>query len=303
MKTKVILNPKAGNGRALKLWPDLSRQCDFLKPFEKEVTQKPGHMTELTRNALKAGFERILVVGGDGSFTEALNGFFDEDKPINPNARLGTLPLGSGSDFLKTFGIFSVQDALESLKKNKLISCDVGQVTYVDKQHKAKTQLFFNISSFGCAGEIVDRVNRSEKWLGPTLTYFGIMAHTFLTYKNPKVELELNGYEKKEAVINNLFVCNGKYSGSGMMWGPRAKVTDQKLDLTIVTDIPKLQGILNMQKIYQGKVLEMPGVEYAQCESLKASSKEKVYLEVDGDTVGTLPATFRIFPHKISLWY
>ena len=303
MKTLVLINPVAGGGKAKERWPQFSKHCGFLKKCEVLYTQKAGEATPLVREFLKNGFDRILVVGGDGTLTEAANGFFEQGTPLNPQAWLGTIPLGSGSDFLKTLGIFSVEEEIQNLEKNRTLLCDVGEVTFLNKKGKSEHRLFLNISSFGCAGEIVDRVNQSSKPLGATATYLGSTLLTFLTYQNPKVELEMDGKEKRRVVINNLFVCNGKYSGSGMLWGPKASLTDGLFDLTVVKELPKLQGLLNMRKIYQGKVLEVEGVERFQCRTLSATSSEKVSLEVDGDTVGTLPVTYRIFPHKVSLWY
>lgn len=303
MKTLILINPAAGGGKAKDHWPDISKKCGFLKNSETMVTQRAGEATSIVRDFLKKGFDRVLVIGGDGTLTEAANGFFENETPLNPKAWLGTIPLGSGSDFLKTLGIFNVEEEIEALEKNRTLLCDVGQVTYLNKKGKTESRLFLNISSFGCAGEIVDRVNRSSKALGATATYLGSTLFTFFTYQNPKVTLELDGKEKRSVTINNLFVCNGKYSGSGMLWGPTASLTDGLFDLTVVKEIPKLQGLLNMRKIYQGKVLEVEGVEHFQCRTLSATSSEKVSLEVDGDTVGTLPVTYRILPNKIILWY
>ncbi len=307
MKTLILINPAAGGGKAKERWPALSKQCAFLKGCEEIYTQRAGEATTIVREFLKKGFGRVLVVGGDGTLAEAANGFFENEVPLNPNALLGTIPLGSGSDFLKTLGVFSVEEEIQSLEKNRTLLCDVGHVTYLNKKGKSESRLFLNISSFGCSGEIVDRVNRSSKTfgksLGATATYLGSTLFTFLTYQNPKVDLEIDGKEKRSVVINNLFVCNGKYSGSGMLWGPKASITDGLFDLTVVKDLPKLQGLLNMRKIYQGKVLEVDGVERISCHTLKATSEAKVQLEVDGDTVGSLPVTYRMFSHRLMLWY
>ncbi len=303
MKTLVLINPTAGGGKAKGRWSQVSKQCTFLKNHEEVYTKKAGEATSIVREFLKKGFDRILVVGGDGTLTEAANGFFEEGAPLNPKAWLGTLPLGSGSDFLKTLGIFSIEEELQNLEKNRTLLCDVGEVTYLNKKGKSENRLFLNISSFGCAGEIVDRVNQSSKALGATATYLGSTLFTFLTYQNPTIELKMDDREKRSVVINNLFVCNGKYSGSGMLWGPQASLTDGLFDLTVVKELPKLQGLLNMRKVYQGKVLDIEGVERFQCKILSATSSQKVSLEVDGDTVGTLPVTYRIFPHKLTLWY
>ena len=192
MKTLILINPAAGGGKTKERWPQISKKCGFLKKCETVYTKKAGEATQIVREFLKKGFDRILVVGGDGTLTEAANGFFEEGMPLNPKAWLGTIPLGSGSDFLKTLGIFSVEEALCHLEKNRTLLCDMGEVVYLNKKGKSESRLFVNISSFGCAGEIVDRVNQSSKPLGAMATYLGSTLLTFLTYSNPKIVLQLD---------------------------------------------------------------------------------------------------------------
>lgn len=316
-KTLVLINPEAGGGRAAAMWRGVldtrvgdtcvSKRCEFLEPFEEISSQKAGDITMLTREALKRGVDRILVVGGDGSLTEAANGFFENEKPLNPNATLGNFPVGTGCDFLKSLGINNLESALRHLEKGQRMACDVVKITYCDFDEKEQTRLFLNISSFGCSSQIVRKVAHSRKILGAKLTYFGAMVSTFLTYRNQTVELEIDSKEKREIAINNVFVCNGKYSGGGMCWGPKASLTDGLLDLTLVKKIPKIQGLLNMKKIYDGRALEFEGVERVLCQRVtarpwRARSGERVFIEVDGDVVGTLPATYQLFAYPIHIW-
>ena len=302
-KNIIIVNPMAGNGSAAQTWKKLAPKISFLGSYDEMFSAYAGHITQLTRDALKAGAQRILIVGGDGSLTEALNGFFENDDPIHETAILGTIPMGTGSDFLKSFGLKNREEVIGQLEKEHIQLCDVGRVTYTTESGASVSKLFLNIASFGCSGEIVNRVHRSDKRFGAKLTYLGAMASAFLTYKNPEVDIECDEKEKTTVKINNVFICNGKYSGGGMCWGPKASVSDRKFDITIVKNIPKLTGILHMNKIYNGTVLEMEGIAFKRCSTLKASSKQKIPIEVDGDITGYLPATFQIYSHPIRFWY
>lgn len=301
--TVVIVNPKAGHGCAGKKWSEVVKKYKFLGSFQEIYSKRSGHIEELTREYLKKGAERIVIAGGDGSLSEALNGFFENDKPIRGDAVLGSIPLGTGSDFLKTFGISYIDQACEALKKNRMMSIDVGEIRSL---HQPRKRLFLNIASFGCSGEVVRKVNAlsplQKKLLGGSLSYFWATLSAFLTYKNSVVELEIEGKEKQRFKTNNIFVCNGKYCGGGMLWGPKAVISDGLFDLTIVKEIPKISGLLELRKIYQGRALEITGVERLQCREFAALSDEHVTIEVDGDLFGTLPALFRIYPHKIKVW-
>jgi len=301
--TLVIINPKAGHGRAAKEWGEISSRVDFLRPFDERHSEYAGHIPKIVRQSLKEGTKRILIVGGDGSLSEALNGFFENDKPIQENAILGALPLGTGSDFLRTVGIFNIDQAMERLKKNRVISIDVGEVKSL---HQPQKRLFLNIASFGCSGEVVRKVNalshRSKKWMGGGLSYLWTTLSVFLTYHSPIVKLEIENEGEKRIKINNIFVCNGKYSGGGMLWGPEADISDKRLDLTILKEIPKIRGLLEMRKVYQGRLLDSDVVERVRCREFAADASQPVPIETDGDLFGTLPALFRIYPHRLKFW-
>lgn len=302
-ETVVIINPKAGHGRAKKKWGEMTSRVDFLRPFDECTSEYSGHIPELVRESLKQGARRILIVGGDGSLSEALNGFFEDERPVQEGAILGALPLGTGSDFLRTLGIFNIDQAMERLKKNQTISVDIGEIKSL---HQPRKRLFLNIASFGCSGEVVKRVNalsaRQKKLLGGGLSYLWTTLSVFLTYKSPMIKLEIENQGEKKVKINNIFVCNGKYSGGGMLWGPQADPSDQQFDLMILKEIPKIQGLLNMRKVYEGRVFDIGAVERIQCREFSADASEPVPIEADGDLFGTLPALFRIYPHQVKIW-
>lgn len=315
-ETVVIINPKAGHGRAKKQWEVLSSRgtpakaggrgissVDFLRPFEERYSEYSGHIPEVVRQSLKAGAKRILIVGGDGSLSEALNGFFEDDKPVREEAILGALPLGTGSDFLRTLGIFNIDQAIERLKKNRATPVDIGEIKSL---HQPRKRLFLNIASFGCSGEVVKRVNalsaHQKKLMGGGLSYLWTTLSVFLTYKSPMIKLEIENQGEKRVSINNVFVCNGKYSGGGMLWGPQADPSDKQFDLMILKEMPKIQGLLNMRKVYEGRVFDIDAVERIQCREFAADSTTPVPIEADGDLFGTLPALFRIYPHRIKIW-
>lgn len=301
--TVVIVNPKAGHGRAGSKWSEIAPKCAFFGPFDEIYSKRSGHIEELTRECLKKGAQRIVIAGGDGSLSEALNGFFENDKPIRDDAILGSVPLGTGSDFLKTFDISNVDQAIEAFKKNRITSIDIGEIKSL---HQPRKRLFLNIASFGCSGEVVRKVNAlsplQKKLLGGSLSYLWATLCAFLTYKNSVVELEIEGKEKQRFKTNNIFVCNGKYCGGGMLWGPKADICDRLFDLMIVKEIPKISGLLELRKVYQGRALEITAVERLQCREFAALSHEHVTIEIDGDLFGTLPALFRIYPFKINFW-
>src|SRR5690554_5692006 len=97
----LIVNPKAANGRTGRAWALLEQA--FRDALGGDVaiyrTKSAGDGSRLTRQALDAGHTHIISVGGDGTHSEVLNGFFNDDDTLrNPNACMGIYPQGSGND-------------------------------------------------------------------------------------------------------------------------------------------------------------------------------------------------------------
>ena len=131
-KLLTVVNPTAYGGIAGRNW--LKNQDLFLKKVSKKfnpkvfITHHPGHTTSIIRQALLEGIENFVVVGGDGTIDEAINGFFpipdpnrkEPPQPINPNARLSILGAGTGGDFLKTLGLPKrLEDAIDVIMTGK----------------------------------------------------------------------------------------------------------------------------------------------------------------------------------------
>jgi len=89
VKTIVIVNPQAGNGRTEKIWPNIESALEkSIGSFEVLQTTCRGDATDLSRRILAVDTARIVAVGGDGHLNEVLNGFIENDLPVNPEAKI-----------------------------------------------------------------------------------------------------------------------------------------------------------------------------------------------------------------------
>ena len=98
-KTTIIVNPASASGQTSVRWPvlqNLLEQESFV--FDVASTTGPGTATDLARKAIHQGYEMVVAMGGDGTINEVANGFFENGKPINPEAVLGILCVGTGGD-------------------------------------------------------------------------------------------------------------------------------------------------------------------------------------------------------------
>jgi diacylglycerol kinase family enzyme len=138
MKTKVVINPYSANRSTAKQWADKSALLKGkIGSFDAELTTKALEATAITKKALKDGYQRIIAVGGDGTVNEVINGFFENDMPINPEAILSVIMTGTGGDFRKTAGISkNINKAIDQLANGTAKKIDIGKLTYTTKERE-----------------------------------------------------------------------------------------------------------------------------------------------------------------------
>jgi diacylglycerol kinase (ATP) len=306
-RTVVIVNPKSQGGKLGKRWT--SEIADVLQrafPFDEVITKGPGDATLLAREALRAGAERIVAIGGDGTVNETVNGFFDEaGQPIAPNASFALIPFGTGGDFRRTFHLpTEIADAAKVVAADHRKKIDVGRLTFRTTAGETAHRMFANIASFGVSG-VVDRlVNESGKKLG-RLSFLWATARATLGYKNQRVQLVFDGNtaERVEATINTVAVANGRFFGGAMMVAPDAEVDDGMFDVVAMGDLGFGDLLVSGRRIYKGTHLTMDKVSTRRAKVVEAEPIDPnavVELDVDGESPGRLPARFEIVPG--ALW-
>ena len=133
MKTFAVFNPTAGRGKAGKRWNELEQKLETVHgPITPCFTEYPGHATILTRQALEEGTDQIIAVGGDGTVNEVVNGWFENDQPINPETTMSVLMCGSGCDFQRSLvpEVLSIQlQRVIPQRPNRLMSGKSRSVT------------------------------------------------------------------------------------------------------------------------------------------------------------------------------
>ncbi len=302
-RTTVIVNPNSQGGKLRERWHEVSETLSRAFPFEEAMTTGKGDATKLTREALRAGAERIVAVGGDGTINEVVNGFFENGVAIAPDASLGMIPFGTGGDFRRTLKLpTEVADAAAVIAANQRIKIDVGRLDFTTMTGGAETRMFANIASFGVSG-VVDRlVNESGKKLG-RLSFMLATARATWSYKNQRVQLVLDGKDRVEATINTVAVANGRYFGGGMMVAPNAEIDDGTFDVIAIGDLGFGELLTSGRRLFKGTHLAMDKVTARRAKLVEAEGIDPgsvIELDVDGENPGKLPARFEVVPS--ALW-
>ena len=299
MKLRVISNPSAGSGSAIRRLPALKRlledrgiQAEFVE------TRAPGDATRLVREARADGIECLAVMGGDGTLNEVSQGYLDAEGQPLEGPDLALIPSGTGGDFRKTFALGgTLEEAVERLAAAKGRPLDLGLLEITAHSGETIRRAFLNITSFGLGG-LTDRlVNAGPKWIGGRAAFFVGSLRALISYANAPVRLRVDGQVLLEAPIVNVALANGKYFGGGMKIAPDASPDDGLFDVVAMHDLTRAQGVALAPRLYQGTHLGQPGVRFARGSLIEAESlvpRAEVLIDMDGETPGRLPLVARI---------
>jgi len=305
VKTIVIVNPQAGNGRTEKIWPNIESALEkSIGSFEVLQTTCRGDATDLSRRILKEDAARIVAVGGDGHLNEVLNGFIENDLPVNAESRLSFVMTGTGCDFQRSLGISGKwQNAVADLKDAKVRKIDVGKVTYTAADKTQKIRYFDNIASFGLSGAVDHCLEHSRlrDYLGGSPLFLWATIKTVFTHPNQSIRFRIDDGPEEEICSRLGLLANGRYFGGAMHAAPEAELDDGLLDLLMLKEISVAKFLWHLPKIYKGTHLKIPEIFFQKVRKFTAESSEQVILDIDGESPGYLAATFEVLPKILNL--
>ena len=295
----VIVNPTAANGKVGKLWPDVE---DFLRsqemPFSFVFTEYPRHAISLAREAVEKGARCIIAFGGDGTLNEVLNGMLYQGP--RDDLILGVIPGGTGADFAKTLGLPREPiSACRHLIEGKTRCIDLGEIECF-RDGKPERRYFINVAGLGFDAEVAERTNRAPKILGGTVPYLASLVISLIAYRKKKMTLLLDGHtiEQKAYMVA---VAIGQYFGGGMHIAPNASPDDGLFDVVVVGDTTKLDFLKSVPRVYKGTHLDHPKVDSYRASHVEVQTDEKVFIQAEGELVGTAPAVFRMHHKAVKL--
>jgi YegS/Rv2252/BmrU family lipid kinase len=297
------VNPTAGGGRCRQQWPQiLARLLDVTPRLSVRWTTGPGAATTLTRTALADGFDRIVAVGGDGTVHEVVNGFFRGTTPLAPHAVLAHVPVGTGSDFGRALGVGTGCAAVNRLAASGPRRIDLLRATVTTDAGRC-TRYVANIASFGLGGVVVRAVRRlrSRTLVSGRLAYLGGILYSLCVHTPPVVTLSVDGTSLGRCRIHNGAVANGHTFGGGLRIAPDARLDDGRLHLVVLHALSIGRLVRHAPRFYRGTHTTLDGVTALAGRRVRAESATSVpvLVDLDGEPVGRLPATFEIVPNAI----
>lgn len=294
----IIMNPTSRSGKGLAIWQTLRSILDEKEiPYMLHESTCTGNVTELTRQITSTGRTvNLILLGGDGTVNEALQGIADFDK-----VSIGYIPTGSSNDLARALKLCRDPAALlhQILDGSRAHMVDLGILTYEsDSQitsrlhrHPIHKSRYFIVSSgigFDAAvceealsSPIKDTLNRLR--LGK-LTYLCIALKQLFAAKAVSCEITLDG-QKRIFVPRLLFSAfmNHPFEGGGFCFCPQADNGDGLLDLCVVGDLPKLLILFALPTAFFGKHYIFPKINHYTAASVHIRTSAPLWVHTDGE--------------------
>lgn len=261
-----------------------------------EVSNGPYDAARLATEAAEGGAGAVIAAGGDGTVNEVVNGLMSSPRARGGECPLGVLALGTGSDLARGLGL--PQDpgaALASLAGGRVRPLDVGRIRCVSRDGAGLSRHFVNEVDFGIGAEVTRRVQARTR-TGGRATYLWTTVRALLAWRDPEVELRLDGGAPERVRIKSVFLANAPFAGGGMCIAPGARPDDGKLRLVVFGALGRVEAIRRLGETYQGREIDHPLIRYADCRELTADADSEVLIECDGEPIGRLPARVDLLP-------
>ena len=243
------------------------------------LTKAPGHAAELAR---EIECDRLLVVGGDGTLNEVVNGLMDRaDRPP-----VSVIPAGTASDFARTLRLLPHAGPT-----------DVFRATFRDATGRPATRYFVNAAGIGLAAEVA----RRARALPTRARYLAAAIPSLAAGRSFPITIRFDDGPEQAFEITTAAIANGQYQGGAIRIAPEALPHDGLADVTVVQRVTLREVAARLPILYNGKLHQHPAVRHFRAASTRVTSNAAVPIELDGEPLGTLPLEVSVLPLALSI--
>ncbi|MDR2146936.1 MAG: diacylglycerol kinase family lipid kinase [Tannerella sp.] len=296
----VLVNPCSGKKtyrRWLKSLQTALYECE--QTNELHFTEWAGHAVELTRQAVNQGYKQFVILGGDGTLNEVINGIFTSDCTSSEEIVLAVIPSGTGNDWVRQSNITRKTNLTDYFRFGKRIETDVGVITEKETPEKRR-HYFLNAAGLGFDGDVVYRTNLLRKRVGAhSWTYLAAVFRSVFSLRYARLSIETEQEQIKGDVLT-LCIGNGCYTGGGLMQTPRANPTDGMFDIMLIQRI-RLRNIPSLlNALLKRRIDTHPSVRTIRSNCITISALQPVRCETDGILLDmNFPLEIKVLHHKI----
>lgn len=297
----VIVNPVSGAGHGLTDYPQIAKLLRDNEIYHDAVfTEHKFHATELAVEAVNKGYRKIIVVGGDGTLNEVVNGLFIQKQCEPKQILLAVIAVGTGNDWVRSFGIaHNYSSAIRAIKNGKTFLQDVGAVTYTESKF-TQTRYMVNVAGLGFDSYVISVFNHwKAKGMKGRWLYLASLLKSFFAYKWSGVKVEVDGEEIFNNLLFSIAVGICKYNGGGIQQLPKAVADDGLFDITLIKPLHWWHIVFRLQRLFNGGIYSIGHVKHAQGKHIRITSVPPIMLECDGEMMGETPVEIDIVPQSV----
>ncbi len=301
----IIINPKSGKRayrmQRLYLFKLLKQRR---QPFTYKVTKYANHAAELARELVEKGYDEILILGGDGTLSEALNGIMSSKVEDKSKIRFGLMPRGTGNDWGRFWGLDkNYKRSLDIFfNTGKPQPVDVGCLTYY-RNGEAHHHYFINSVGFGIDAVTCYQTQVLKYYVGShRLLYLFALIAAVWTHKSVPVELTTDTGLTLHKSLFTMNVGNGPFSGGGIRQNPDADPRDGVFHAMFATK-PTFRDICEaIPKLFNGRLLECGFIEPFTAHTVHLNTPKHFKIEADGIMVDACgPYEVSIIPSALQM--
>lgn len=302
----VVFNPASGRGRGSKRIEIYRALLDRALPdVTYGATTRPGEERDLAEQAIDDGFDVIVAVGGDGTWSNVADRLVASGRD---DVALGILPSGTGNDFGRNFGYDprNPEEAVRVLAEGRTRPIDVGRVDSLSaSEHdpdRWEPRHFLNLIGFGFDIAVIDAA-KGARFLRGELLYKMTALQQLFRFPGFHARVEPESSEARELEQLMLTISNGRYFGGGFPIAPEATVDDGLLHACIIGDAPGFTRMRLFNLAERGRHVTSDRVEVVDDHAFRVSFARPPRFEMDGDVriaksevveVRSLPAALHV---------
>jgi diacylglycerol kinase (ATP) len=289
----VIVNPTAGGGRAGRLIPWVRERLAARPDAELCVTRRRGDAEAWAGDAARAGRDRVVAVGGDGTVQEVINGLL----AVGRSAQLGVVPVGTGNDLARSLGLPAEAGSAWRIAVGRATRpTDVA----LAQNGAGSARWFASAGGIGFDAQVAAAMAGRRGWLAGRAGYLVTTLVELRRFNNCRLRLLLDGAELERDVLF-VAIANGAYYGGGMRIAPDARPDDGLLEVCVVGDISRLTALRELPNLYRGTHVRNPSVSMHRAARIEVEGSGSTRVHLDGEPFGTLPLAISISPGALEV--
>ena len=287
----IIANPYSGKKQGKKICNSALNIFQNIDYHIIETTHQ-NHPYEIANSINLNKFSGVCVIGGDGTMHEVINGMIN--RTDNNRLPIGLIPGGTGNSFMHDMNCLNPIDAAKKISHLKIRKIDLMKIITNDKKIYS-----YNVAGWGMPPDI-NILAEKMRWMGPQRYNIASLIE-IIKLKERYNDLILDGKNISDD-YSFILCCNTIHTGKGMKIAPKAQLDDGLIDVVTVKKTNSLTLFKLFPKIFSGKHINNPNVNYHQVKSISITPKINTKLIVDGEIIGRTPCSIKILPKNLDVF-